>query len=84
MFYNYSSYCWKETTRLDERSVLPLQTFLYSYLSNELLCERIFLKGNEQEANIGGGENPELLKFRKLVICFVIHIAKGKKIERQL
>lgn len=82
MFYNYSSYCWEETSRLDEPSVLPLQTFLYSYLSNELLYERIFL---EQEINVEGGENPELLKFRKLVICFVIRIAKAKKkIERQV
>lgn len=78
MFYNYSSHCWKETTRLDEPSVLPLQTFLYSYLSNELLYERIFL---EQEMNVEGGENPELLKCRKLVMCFVVHIAKERKLR---
>lgn len=40
------------------------------------MYERIFL---EQEINVEGGENPELLKFRKLVICFVIRIAKAKK-----
>lgn len=46
------------------------------------MYERIFL---EQEINVEGGENPELLKFRKLVICFVIRIAKAKKkIERQV
>lgn len=45
------------------------------------MCERIFLKENEQEVNIGGGENPELRKFRKLVIYFVIHIAKEKKLR---
>lgn len=40
------------------------------------MCKRIFL---EQEMNVEGGEISEPLKFRKLVVCFVIHIAKEKK-----
>jgi len=35
----------------------------------------------EQEMNVEGGENPELLKCRKSVTNFVIYIAKESKLR---
>lgn len=31
--------------------------------------------------NVEGGEDPELLKYRNSVMCFVIHIAKESKLR---